>query len=223
MEPVKVVLADAQYLARAGFRHLFSDEERVMIVDEAATPAQLETIVQAQQPDIVVFDYFNSEHYDIQDICRIKGIAPNTRFLVVTADHDKSNIFKVLECGASSILTKHCSKDEIINAVYATARKEKFFCNKVLDIILEKHLGQTESKEKEANCAPSSLTARELEVVELIAQGVTTKAMAEQLHLSTHTIYTHRKNIMKKLGINSVSELILYALNAGIVKSSNSN
>lgn len=218
MDPVKIVLADAQYLARAGFRHLFKEADNVVIVDEAATAAQLETIVKAQKPDIVVFDYFTSDSYDIEDICKIKELSPDTRFLVVTADDNKSNIFRVLECGANSILTKNCSREEIINAVHATARKEKFFCNKVLDIILEKHLGGGESKD--TNCAPSSLTARELEIVGLIAQGISTKNMAAQLHLSTHTIYTHRKNIMKKLGINSVSELVLYAVNAGIVQSS---
>ena len=216
MDQVKIVLADAQYLARAGFRHLFRDQEHFLIVDEAASFKQLATVVKAKSPDIVVFDYHDSGDYEIQDICKIKDIAPDTRFLVVTADADKSNIFKVLECGANSILTKNCSREEIINAVNATARREKFFCNKVLDIILEKHLGK---EEKDDNCTPSSLTARELEIVGYIAQGISTKAMAEELCLSTHTIYTHRKNIMKKLGINSVSELVLYAVNAGIVKS----
>lgn len=215
MDQVKIVLADAQYLARAGFRHLFQDQEHFLIVDEAATYAQLATVVENHKPDIVVFDYHDSEQYDIQDICRIKEISPETRFLVVTADDNKGNIFKVLECGANSILTKNCSRDEIVNAVTATARHEKFFCNKVLDIILEKHLGK---EDKDQNCSPSSLTARELEVVTYIAQGVSTKEIADVLFLSTHTIYTHRKNIMKKLGINSVSELVLYAVNAGIVK-----
>lgn len=217
MDQIKIVLADAQYLARAGFRHLFRDQEHFVIVDEAATQKQLKTVVAAHKPDIVVFDYYDSDQYEIQDICRIKEISPQSRFLVVTADVDKNNIFKVLECGVNCILTKNCSREEIINAVNATVRHEKFFCNKVLDIILEKHLGK---EEKETNCAPSSLTARELEIVSYIAQGVSTKQMADELCLSTHTIYTHRKNIMKKLGINSVSELILYAVNAGIVKSS---
>lgn len=217
MHPVKIVLADAQYLARAGFRQLFSEQENILVVGEAGCLSDLDTVVGKEKADIVVFDYFDSEDYEIEDICKIKTNHPDVRFLVVTADSDKSNIFKVLECGVNSILTKNCSKEEIINAVLATSRKEKFFCNKVLEIILEKHL---KGEESEANCAPSSLTAREIEVVELIASGISTKVMADQLCLSTHTIYTHRKNIMRKLGINSVSELVLYAVNAGIVPSS---
>jgi len=83
----------------------------------------------------------------------------------------------------------------------------------VIDIILEKHL-----PEEEETCAPTSLTVRELEIVRLTAQGQKAKEVAAQLFLSTHTVYTHRKNIMKKLGVNSASEMIVYAINNGLVQ-----
>lgn len=215
MQLINIVLADSQHLVRAGFRYLLQEEENFNIIGEAATPGQLLKIAQESKPDIVVFDYHNSATFSIKDVCSVAKITPNTRVLIVTADDDKKNIFSILECGVNSILTKNCSKEEIINAIKATAKSEKFFCNKVLDIILEKHLG---NEEKESNCLPSSLTAREIEVVNLVAQGLPTKEIAERLCLSTHTIYTHRKNIMKKLQINSVSEMILYAINSGISK-----
>lgn len=218
MSLVKAVIADAQYLARAGFKQLFSEVEQVEIVGEAATAAQLDTVIDLQKPDLVIYDYHDTEHFSIDTLHKIRKKKPNLQFLVVTSDKSKANIFRILESGVNSILTKHCSREEIINAVHATARKEKFFCNTVLDIILEKQLGQDD---KEANCAPTSLTNREVEIVTLVAQGISTRDMADQLCLSTHTIYTHRKNIMKKLGINSVSELVLYAVNSGIVSTSN--
>ncbi len=218
MSQVKAVIADAQFLARAGFRQLFSENEQVSIVGEAATAAQLDTVIDLQDPSLIVFDYYNTNHFSIDDLHRIRKQKPNLQFLVVTSDTSKANIFRILESGVNSILTKHCSRDEIINAVHAAARKEKFFCNTVLDIILEKQLGKDE---KEINCAPTSLTNREVEIVTLVAKGISTRDMADQLCLSTHTIYTHRKNIMKKLGINSVSELVLYAVNSGIVNTSN--
>ena len=215
MSSVKAVIADAQFLARAGFKQLFSEVEKLEIVGEAATAAQLDTVIDLQQPDLVIYDYHNTKHFSIEDLQKIRKKKPDLEFLVVTSDTNKANIFRILESGVNSILTKHCSREEIINAVHATARKEKFFCNTVLDIILEKQLGK---EEKEPNCAPTSLTNREVEIVTLVAQGVSTRDMADQLCLSTHTIYTHRKNIMKKLGINSVSELVLYAVNSGIVR-----
>jgi len=216
MPQVKVVIADAQFLARAGFKQLFGEEEKITVVGEAATSAQLDTVVGLQNPDLVVFDYYNTEHYHIEDIQRIKQKHPRVQFLVVTSDANKQNIFKIISSGVNSILTKHCSREEIVNAVHSTSKNEKFFCNTVLDIILEKHF---DKEDEEVNCAPTILTNREVEIVTLVAKGVTTREMADQLCLSTHTIYTHRKNIMKKLGINSVSELVLYAVNTGMVKS----
>ncbi len=218
MSTVKAVIADAQFLARAGFKQLFDEIEQVEVVGEAATAAQLDTVIALQEPNLVIYDYFNSKHFSLDDLQRIRKAKPDLQFLVVTSDSSKANIFRILQTGVNTILTKHCSREEIINAVHATARKEKFFCNTVLDIILEKQLGKDE---KEPNCAPTSLTNREVEIVTLVAQGISTRDMADQLCLSTHTIYTHRKNIMKKLGINSVSELVLYAINSGMVKSNN--
>lgn len=216
MSPVKVVIADSQYLTRAGLKYLFSGEKQVEVVGEAGSFSHLEKVIERQSPDVIIYDYFNSEHFSIENIQELAAKLPETQFLVITSDADKNNIFKVLKTGVKSILTKHCSKEEILNAVLAVNREEKFFCNKVLDLILQRHIGE---ETEEAKCAPTRLTNRELEIVELIAQGVTTKAMADQLCLSTHTIYTHRKNIMKKLNINSVSELVLYAFKTGIVKS----
>lgn len=215
MNVVKIVIADPQYLTRVGFEKLFGESHSTEVVGAAVDGGELRHLVGVLAPDVVVMDYHKSEHFNLEDIKGIRAEYPKTRFLVVTDDDKKANIFKALENGVSSILTKNCSRDEIISAVVATSRDEKFFCNKVLDIILEKHL--TPSTEDES-CAPSSLSAREVEIVGLIAQGVSTRDIAERLCLSHHTVYTHRKNIMKKLQINSVSELVLYAVNAGIVK-----
>lgn len=215
MDAARIVIADSQYLARAGFKHLFAKSKGVEVVGEAINADQLGRVISDVQPDVVIYDYHNSDKFTIEDIARMQKAHPGTRFLVVTSDDKKPNIFKVLEIGVNSILTKHCSRDEIVNAVHATVRGEKFFCNKVLDIILEKHV---KPENEEENCAPTSLSTRETEIVGLIASGVSTREIADQLCLSTHTIYTHRKNIMKKLQINSVSEMVMYAVNSGIVK-----
>jgi DNA-binding NarL/FixJ family response regulator len=214
MKEIRIVLADAQYLARAGYHHLLQQHAQLRVVGEAEDFEELESTVRELSPDIVIFDYHNSDTFEIEDICRVSDQFPEVRFLVVTGEEDKANIFKVLECGVNSIVTKHCSQEEIIAAIKSTSRSEKFFCNKVLNVILEKHLGGND----EDDCYPSNLTAREIEIVELVASGISTREIAEKLHLSPHTIYTHRKNVMKKLGINSVSEMILYAINSGIVK-----
>lgn len=212
---VRLIIADPQYLTRAGFVQLFSATPVIKVVGEADTMQDLQVLVKKHRPDLVVMDYHRSDAFPLEEIGRIRKEFPGTHFLIVTDDDQKKNIFKTLELGASSILTKNCSKDEILSAVHATAKGEKFFCNKVLDILLEKHL-QADSEDDD--CSSASLSVREIEIVELIAQGIATKEIADRLCLSPHTVYTHRKNMMKKLGVNSATELVMWAVNAGIVK-----
>lgn len=215
MQTVKIIIADPQYLTRVGFMQLFSERAQLRVIGEAHDGEDLRNQVALHAPDVVVIDLHKGDIFDIEDIRAARAISKGTRILLVTDDDRKPIIFQALESGVSSILTKNCSQEEILSAVVATARDEKFFCNKILDILLEKHLPKSEEEE---SCAPSSLSAREVEIVGLIAQGIVTRDIADRLCLSPHTVYTHRKNIMKKLQISSVSELVLYAVNAGIVK-----
>jgi DNA-binding NarL/FixJ family response regulator len=215
VQTVKIIIADPQYLTRVGFMQLFSERAQLLVVGEAHDGEDLRNQVALHQPDVVVIDLHKGDVFDIEDIRAVRAISKGTRILLVTDDDRKPIIFQALESGVSSILTKNCSQEEILSAVVATAKDEKFFCNKILDILLEKHLPKSE---EDASCAPSSLSAREVEIVGLIAQGIVTRDIADRLCLSPHTVYTHRKNIMKKLQISSVSELVLYAVNAGIVK-----
>jgi DNA-binding NarL/FixJ family response regulator len=210
--PINVVIADSQFLVRVGLRHLFQQNERINVVDDAVTSDELMESVGRHHPDVVIFDHDNPASFKVSDIREVRTISPSTNFLIISADIARDSVFEVLQSGGLSFLTKECDEEEILGAVIATAKGEKFLCNKVIDVILEKHL-----PDKEATCAPSNLTVRELEIVELTARGHTAKKVAEELFLSTHTVYTHRKNIMKKLGVSSASELIVYAINNGLV------
>jgi len=215
MQSVRLLLADSQYLIRLGLKSLAARNKRIKIVGESSNTEELLKKVHDLQPDVVLMDYKNSHHFNLEDVKEVKAISPSSKLLIISSDDDKDNIFKVIEYGINSFVTKECSEEEIMNAIVATAKNEKFFCNKVLDIILAKHL----SKEED-DCAPTELTVRELEIVGMIAEGHSTKNIAEELCLSTHTVYTHRKNVMRKLNVNSASELILYAINSGIVRTS---
>ena len=121
--------------------------------------------------------------------------------------------YSVVEDGVNSFLTKSCNEEEIINAVKATAKGEKFFCHKIINFILEKSF-----QKEDDNCEPTPLTPREIEIVRLVAQGKIAKEIASQLNLSTHTVYTHRKKIMKKLEFKHASDLVMYAISKGIVE-----
>ena len=213
MEKVKILLADSQYLVRLGLRHILNRNKNIEVIDECSQSNELIDKIKKYKPEVVMLDYHNGDQFDISDIKTIKHLSPTTNVIVISADNNRENIHKALEYGINSFLTKQCDKDEITSAIHATAKGEKFFCNKILNIILEKHL----EKNEEEDCLPTELTVREVQIVKLITMGKSSREIATHLHLSHHTINTHRKNVLKKLNLKSTSELILYAVKSGII------
>lgn len=212
MTTIKIIIADTQYLVRIGLKNLLSANKDFKVIGEVSNSKEMLEMVQLHQPEVVIFDYNNPKSFTMEDISVIKKISPKTNFLIISADENKSNIYKIIELGAISFLTKECDKEEIIGAIYATAKNEKFLCHKVIDIIIEKHMHTDDD-----NCKAFNLSLRETEIIKLTAKGWNAKTVAGHLFLSTHTVYTHKKNIMKKLNINSSSEMILYAIQNGLV------
>ncbi len=214
MSPIKVVIADSQDLTRFGLRYLIAGEKQLLLSGEVKSSKDAIQSCKEKLPEVLILDYEKTEGFTIDEIGKLKSASPKTNILVISSDEDRNTIHSILEKGVNSFLTKDCDETEVRNAIYATAKGEKFFCGKILDIIFEKHY----SKDDKGNCEPAEPTARELEIVKLITDGRSTKDIAAQLCLSHHTIYTHKKNVMKKLGIKSTSELILYSVNTSLVR-----
>lgn len=208
---IKIIIADSQYLIRKGLKHLISKTKGLKLIAESSTSKSLIESTNRLKPDVIMMDYYQQENLEIKDIKSIKNQSPKTNIMVLSADNNRENISQALSFGVNSFLTKQCSKEEITNAIYACAKGEKFFCNKVLNILIENHFSPGD------DCKPTELSIREIQIVKLIAQGLSSKMIAEELNLSPHTIYTHRKNVMKKLRFKSSSELVLYAVNTGII------
>ena len=217
MSNITILIADAQHLFRDGLKLLLKNRKSIEVAAEAENRRELFKALKQLQPDVIIIDYNLPDYFTQNDIGEIHRHSPQSKVLVISSDHDKQTIYKVLEYGINSFLTKECSKKEITRAIYATAKGEKFFCNKVLDLLLEKNATRFEP-----DCEPTALTERETEITRCIAEGKSTNAIADELYISVHTVRTHRKNIMRKLGVNSVSELVLYAVNVGIIQSRNS-
>jgi DNA-binding NarL/FixJ family response regulator len=209
---IKVALADKQALTRVGLRSFIEEKTDLDLLEEVNSLQDLIETLKNHQPQVLLIDYNLRDFISIKDLREARKLSPNTRILVISSDNNKANIFEVLEIGVNGYVTKECSQQEIVGAIYATAKGEKFFCNKVLDLILEKHL-----KKDADECLPTELSVREVEVVKWTASGLNARQIADKLHLSHHTVYTHRKNVMKKLTLGSVSELTLYAVKTGII------
>lgn len=213
MSSIKVAIADKQALTKVGLKSFINERKDLQLLNEINSLDDLRSTLKSEQPQVLLVDYNLHDFVSISDLREVKTLSPNTKILIISSDNDRSNIFDAIEIGISGFVTKECSQQEIVGAIYATAKGEKFFCNKVLDLILEKHL----DKNADDECLPTELSVREVEIVQLTASGMNARQVADKLHLSHHTVYTHRKNVMKKLAIGSVSELTLYAVKTGII------
>jgi DNA-binding NarL/FixJ family response regulator len=212
-QSVRILLADNQPLTAAGLASFFASSETVSIVDEVSRKELLGPLLKKHEPTLLIADYNLNGFITREDIQAVKDISPQTNILIISADNDKNSILNILQLGVKGYLTKECSREEVLMAVQSTSRGEKFFCHKILDIIMEKHF----TPESET-ADPSILTVRETEILKLIASGKSTQLVADELHLSPHTVHTHRKSIIKKLNIKSPTEFVIYAMDFGLIK-----
>ncbi len=212
-DKVRVVVADAQVLCRFGLCQLLKSEEEIEVVGEASNTDALLKEVATLRPDVVIVDYNQPGYFDSRIAGQLKEVSPDTDILVISSDDRKERIYQVLEDGVNSFLTKQCDEEEIIDAIRVTAKGEKFYCHKILDLIIERSFPS-----KSENCAATPLSAREKEILTLVAKGKIAKEIAAELHISPHTIYTHRKNILRKLRLTSPTEMIVYALEQGLIE-----
>ena len=210
---MKILLADHQPLTCAGLQQVLGTRSEIVVVEEIATGKRLPTLLQVHQPDLLIADHNFNGAFTRDDLNTAAEFSPQTNVLVISGDQDKDSILRIVQSGIPGYLTKACTADEMIRAVYAVSRGDKYFCAKVLDIIMEKQLLQVP-----ATSTVGQLTARETEILTLLASGLSTQKIADHLFLSPHTVHTHRKSIIRKLTIKSPTEFVIHALDLGLIE-----
>ena len=206
-----ILLADFQFLTREGITNLINKLPEFEVKKHIDDPVHLADAVDEEAPDLVVLDVSNHDDYLVGELEKLKAKSNETSYLIISNSQDKASVQRLLSMGIKGIVTKNCSEEEITNAIKSVAKGNRFFCNNILELVVA---GENE----EYNCEPMNLSPREYEVLKLITKGLKTNQIADSLHLSVHTINSHRKNILKKLHLKSPAELIVYALESGLVK-----
>jgi DNA-binding NarL/FixJ family response regulator len=213
LTPIAILIADQQPLTAAGLEMFISEAPGLKVVGRVTKPEQLGDLMEKLSPDLLIADYNIPGYIVLDDIRNALTRSIKTNVLILSSDNNKLTILNALQLGVKGYITKECSLEEVAMAVQSTAKGEKFFCHKVLDIIMEKHFN-TEPEIFD----PAILTTREREILTLLAQGQSTQVIADGLHLSPHTVQTHRKSIIKKLNIKSPTEFVIYAMDLGLLK-----
>jgi DNA-binding NarL/FixJ family response regulator len=213
---VRTVLADHAELSLIGLRTVLKEVPRVELVGEARDRAAMLDLVARERPHVVLIDH-TAEGFGAEAIREGLKVSRRTRFVAITPDPSHLALTSALRAGVTSYIKKDCDVGEIIDAVLQTADGEKFFCGKIVDAIQRASLDVDRLFQDRLSCAPVTLSERECEIIGLIAEGFSYTRIADRLCLSAHTVTTHRRNIMQKLGVNSTAAVVMYAVKSGLV------
>jgi DNA-binding NarL/FixJ family response regulator len=213
---MKVIIADSNELIRVGIRTILNTDKTLEIVSEARNSEELLSEIQNFGADIVLIDY-TSPGFTIDIIPNVLQKFPSVKFVAITPEQSAQTLVDALRCGVQSYVKKDCDVSEIINSIKETERGNKFFCGQILETIQRAHINVEDIDFESFSCEPVLLSERENEIIKYIAEGQTNTQIADILFLSTHTINTHRKNIMAKLGVKNTAGIVMYAVKTGLV------
>tara|TARA_B110000444_G_scaffold259446_1_gene303208 strand:+ start:3035 stop:3712 length:678 start_codon:yes stop_codon:yes gene_type:complete len=211
-----ILIADSCTLRRFALKTLISQQNIFKVIGEAEDRESLYETINEFSPQLIIIDFL-SDGFDIDTIASLKREYPSIKILAITAVQ-RSNVFvSAMRVGVDSYIKQNCSIEEVIEAIDFTIKGSSFFCGKILESIRKDSIDVTDIEVVDLTCDPISLSKREKEVLVLISEGFTNTKIAEILFLSSHTVTTHRKNIMMKLGVKNTAGIVMYAVKSGIV------
>jgi DNA-binding NarL/FixJ family response regulator len=210
---IRVLLVDDHELMRQGLRAILDDDEEVEVVGEAAGGREAVAMARTLSPDVVVMDVAMKDLNGIEATRQIRAECPGVRVLALSSHSDSRYVRAILQAGASGYVLKANAYDDLRRALEAARAGKSYLCADVTEGVVGAALGE---EGQDAPSAGVSLSPREREVLQLLAEGLSSPAIAKRLFIATTTVETHRRNIMGKLGIHSVADLTKYAIREGI-------
>lgn len=216
MTKIRILLADDHTVIRLGLKLLLERQADFEVVGEAEDGRKAIQLAESLQPDAIVMDVAMPNLNGIEATRQITTALPKVAVVVLSMHSDESYVMRALKAGAKGYLLKDSAEADLIQAIRTVVTGKSYFSAAVSKMLLEDYVQNLRQRGIEDSY--DLLTPREREVLQLAAEGKSNKESAALLNLSTYTVETHRTNLMQKLGLHSVPELILYAVRKGIIR-----
>lgn len=211
MKTIRILLADDHDLVRAGIRSLVQSVEGIEVVAEAGDGREALRLVKTHQPDVVVMDIAMPGLNGLDATARIVKAFPKAAVIILSMHATREYVLEALQAGASGYVLKNAAVDELETAIRTVARGGRYLTPSVSGQIVAGVTGAPETS------PAAALTQRQREILQLIAEGRSTREIGDLLHISVKTVETHRAQLMDRLGIYDVAGLVRYAIRAGLV------
>ena len=207
---VKIIIADDHKIMRDGLRNLLEKESGLEVIAEAKNGREAIQLTEQLRPDIVIMDISMDDLNGMDATRAIVGKGWGTKVIALSMHADKRFVAGMFEAGAMAYLLKDCAYNELIQAIRQTVSGRTYLCSMISGVVIRDYIQRMRKSEA------SLLSPREKEILQLLAEGSTTKRIADQLKVSVKTVETHRQHVMEKLNIFSIAELTKYAIKEGI-------
>jgi len=209
----RVLLVDDHELMRQGLRSILESEQDVEVVGEAVSGRDAVALARALQPDVVVMDVAMKDLNGIEATRQIRAECPSVQVVALSSYSDRRYVAAILEAGACGYVLKADAYDDLRRAIHAARHGKSYLSPDVAAAVIDASL---KSPRPAAASALELIGPREREVLQLLAEGLSSPEIARRLHVATSTVDTHRRNIMNKLGLHSVAELTKFAIREGL-------
>ncbi|HKZ76981.1 MAG TPA: response regulator transcription factor [Pyrinomonadaceae bacterium] len=213
MNPIRLLIVDDHKLVRAGIISLLKEIQDVKVVAEADNGHDALKLMETRSPDLVLMDVAMRGLNGLETLARIARKYPRARVIILSMHSNEEYVIQALEAGACGYLLKDASPQELEIAVKAAMEGETYLSPKISKQVIDSYLKRAHGT------ATILLTPRQREIVQLIAEGCSTKEIASKLNLAVRTVETHRADIMKRLDIHDTAGLVRYAIRTGIATS----
>jgi DNA-binding NarL/FixJ family response regulator len=212
---LKILLVDDHRLFRDGLRTLLTEQQDIDVIGETVDGLSAIKFVEERKPDIVLMDISMPGLNGIETTRKILAINKSVRIVILSMHSDQRFVIESLKAGATGYLLKDCAFEELLEAIHSTAQNQIYLSRKIAAIVVKDYLCLSQNM---TDSVFSILSGREREVLQMLAEGQTTKETAAKLQVSVKTIESHRKQIMYKLNIHSIAELTKYAIREGLTQ-----
>ena len=212
---IRIILADDHAVMRRGLRLVLEEQEDFQVVGEARDGREAVALVEALKPDVAVLDITMPNMNGIEAARQISAKQLGVSIVVLSMHSDEGYVLRALKAGARAYLLKDSAESDLMAAIHAVGGGKAFFSPAISKLIVEDYMRQM--AEHEVEDSYELLTAREREILQMLAEGRSNKEVASTLNLSLYTVQTHRSNILDKLNLHGIPELILYAVRKGVI------
>ncbi len=214
---IRILIADDHKIVCDGLKALLEAQPDMEIVAQADNGREAVKLARKQKPDMVIMDVAMPDLNGLEAVRQILSSNPHIKVIALSMHADKRYVTGMLSSGASGYILKHCAFEELVHAIRVVLSNQVYLSPTIAGIVV-KELAQSKSPRarQSISASPQTLTSREREVLQLIAEGHSAREIAQHLHLSVKTVETHRRQMMEKLEIRSIADLTKFAIREGL-------